>query len=242
MSLDSTLLIDADILCFQSCAAVEHEVIHEDDGTCILMSTLEDALSVFYDTLADLEEQVGFSGYNVFCFSDKTNFRKEVWAGYKAHRKDTRKPLAYKWLVDYVKEKYDTRTMDTLEADDVLGILATRDPNSVIWSPDKDLKQIPGKHLVDDEVVTITREEGDAFHMYQTLVGDTSDGYKGCPGIGPKKAEGITDWPTIVALFEKAGLNEREALIQARLARILRDSDYNDEQGVILWTPTKSST
>ena len=45
-------------------------------------------------------------------------------------------------------------------------------------------------------------------------------------------------WPCIVSAYEKAGLNERDALQQARCARILRHGDFNFEtQEVNLWTP-----
>jgi hypothetical protein len=37
----------------------------------------------------------------------------------------------------------------------------------------------------------ITEAQADRFHMIQTLTGDVTDGYPGCPGIGPVKAEQI---------------------------------------------------
>ena len=48
----------------------------------------------------------------------------------------------------------------------------------------------------------------------------------------------IDIWSCIVSAYEKAGLNERDALQQARCARILRHGDFNFEtQEVNLWTP-----
>ena len=81
--------------------------------------------------------------------------------------------------------------------------------------------------------------------MKQTLTGDTVDCYPGCPGVGPVKAQRILDedgdeydlWLNVVMAFEKAGLTEEDALVQARLARILTTSDYNyDKEEPILWT------
>jgi DNA polymerase-1 len=76
------------------------------------------------------------------------------------------------------------------------------------------------------------------------LTGDAVDNYKGCPGIGKKKAdillreEGVK-WKTVVDAFAKAGLDEFAALTQARVARILRAEDYNfKNEEVLLWTPT----
>jgi DNA polymerase-1 len=131
-----------------------------------------------------------------------------------------------------------------LEADDVLGSLMTWPENldmRILWSPDKDLKQIPGYHMDDAGTITVISEAaGDYWHMYQTLVGDTSDGYPGCPGVGPVKATGIihpddypdTWWRDVVKAFEKVKLTEADALIQARVARILR---YGETPGT--WTP-----
>tara|TARA_R100000781_G_scaffold15532_3_gene12859 strand:+ start:5824 stop:6531 length:708 start_codon:yes stop_codon:yes gene_type:complete len=230
-----TLLIDADIVCYQVASVVEH-VIEWADDTFTLHATMEDATSQLQLMVDDLREQANTDDL-IFAFSDKGNWRKALWSGYKAHRKSVRKPIIYKALRKYVEEKHTSRTEVNCEADDVLGILQTQLDNTIIWSPDKDLKQIPGKHLVDDEIITITEEQGDNFHMFQTLCGDPTDGYKGCPGIGPKKAEGVTEWADVLALFEKAGLTEQDALLQARLSKILRCSDYLGKGQVALWTP-----
>lgn len=62
---------------------------------------------------------------------------------------------------------------------------------------------------------------------------------------GPRKGEQETRWgpkvyPTvwqaIVSLYQKAGLTERHAIVQARLARILRNEDF-DGSRAILWNP-----
>ncbi len=186
----TTLLIDADMLLYRSCVAVEKDVPF-DDTWHILMSSMEDAKGVFYEFLHELKELAGTDDF-ILCYSDPAeNFRKDLpGVEYKAHRVGQRKPLCYSALKDYTTERYLYCQLPRLEADDVLGILMTNgtvdDP--VLWSLDKDLKQIPGQHLVDDEIITVTPEEGEFFHMYQTLVGDTADGYKGCPGVGDTKA------------------------------------------------------
>lgn len=80
--------------------------------------------------------------------------------------------------------------------------------------------------------------------MFQTLCGDSTDGYKGCPSVGAKTAEKILDVPTgdmwseVLATYEKKGLTYEDALIQARIARILRGDEYNLDTGEMnLWTP-----
>ena len=234
----TVLLIDADIIVYQATSVVEKEVQWDED-TFTLHSSLDDAKAVFYDTFYQLKEQA-YIDEVVFCFSDRANWRKELDPTYKAHRKGMRKPLAYGALRDYITDKYRSRTMPRLEADDAIGIEATSIEDAIIWSLDKDLKQIPGLHLIDDEVVPITKQAADRFHLYQTLVGDSADGYKGCPGIGPVKAERIVDggWEAVVGAYVKVGLTEEDALHQARLARILRSGEYDTLlHEVKLWKP-----
>lgn len=50
--------------------------------------------------------------------------------------------------------------------------------------------------------------------------------------------EQCTQWEAIVSQYERAGLNEHVALQNARVARILRNSDYDfTKKEPILWTP-----
>jgi DNA polymerase-1 len=130
-----------------------------------------------------------------------------------------------------------------LEADDVCGIMATEDPTFVAVSGDKDFGTLPitWYNMLRDEMRSVTPEEADKFHLIQTLAGDPTDGYMGVKGIGTKTAEKILEkdgynWETVVATYEKAGLTEDDALVTARLARILRASDY-DGVDIKLWTP-----
>jgi 5'-3' exonuclease len=55
----------------------------------------------------------------------------------------------------------------------------------------------------------------------------------------PKPAHGNL-WACIVSHYKKAGLGEKEALLTARMARILRHGEYNRETGAVtLWVPPK---
>jgi len=135
-----------------------------------------------------------------------------------------------------------------LEADDAMGIYATQHPGNIIVSPDKDMKQIPGKLYNLEDTITITPEEGAKWHLIQTLAGDQTDGYSGVPGIGVKRAETLFNkegysWATVVKAFTDKGLTEEDALLNARLARILTIEDYETEQQEPkLWTPEATYT
>jgi DNA polymerase-1 len=138
--------------------------------------------------------------------------------------------------------------LNELEADDVMGIYATKHSGNVIVSPDKDMRQIPGKLYNLEDTITITPEEGAKWHLIQTLAGDQTDGYSGVPGIGVKRAETLFNkegysWATVVKAFEDKGLTEEDALLNARLARILTIEDYDTEKNEPkLWTPEASYT
>lgn len=195
----------------------------------------------------------------VFCLSGKENFRKEFNPEYKSNR-TKRKPILFLELRDWVVREFDTFERRGLEADDVMGILATTDvigyaeEEKVICSIDKDLRTIPGLHWNWDKQDGFVDEpdtvkEIDAIRMFyrQGLMGDKTDGYHGCPGIGPVSAakvvtEEMVDetemWKAVVACYVKAGFEESDALMNARCARILRAQDFDFEKGeVILWTP-----
>ena len=85
-------------------------------------------------------------------------------------------------------------------------------PGNVVVSPDKDLKQIPGKLYDLKETYDITPLDGHKWHWIQTLAGDQTDGYAGVPGYGVKTAAKLFDkegyvWENIVKAFESKGLN-----------------------------------
>jgi DNA polymerase-1 len=85
----------------------------------------------------------------------------------------------------------------------------------------------------------------------QTLVGDSTDNYKGCPSVGPVKANKLLDesettaeaWSNILKAFDKAGLSSQHALVQARLAKILRHENYDYQTKTIKhWEPPNAES
>ena len=151
-----------------------------------------------------------------------------------------------KRVIRSLRIQYNVIVMDSLEADDAMGIYATQHPGNIIVSPDKDMRQIPGKLYNLETTQDITAEEGAQWHYIQTLAGDQTDGYSGVPGIGVKRAETLFNkegysWATVVKAFTDKGLTEDDALLNARLARILTINDYDTtRQEPKLWTPSDS--
>ena len=239
--LESKLFIDADYIVYKACAAAETEI---DWGSDVIMVTSK-FTEAYANVLKDIRKIVGeFGGFMdpVLFFSDSRNFRKDILPSYKGHR-NRKKPCGYKRVINQLKTEYEVVIMETLEADDAMGIFATKFSGNVVVSPDKDLRQIPGSLYNLDEKFTVTPEEGAKWHLVQTLAGDQTDGYGGAPGIGVKRAEILFDkhgysWETVVNAFAEKDLGEDIALQNARLARILTVDDYDfGRRQPLLWTP-----
>lgn len=182
-----------------------------------------------------------FASRTIVCLGDPSRryFRHELFEGYKPRA--TARPALVTDAIVGMEDAYLSRWLPGLEADDVCGILATApglEGERVIVSDDKDMLTVPGRLCRQGKLFDISPAEAGARHLLQTLVGDSGDGYPGCPGVGPKKAEQVVSvagyaadpagaWRSLVWTFERAGRTAADALLQARLARILRHEDYD---------------
>lgn len=250
------LLIDADVVAYNAAASCE-KATDWGDGFWTWHCDFDAVIAKCEERIADMVETFSADSI-VLCLTDSDhNFRKDVLPTYKGNRVSTKKPMVLKAVKQWMIDEHDAYLKPTLEGDDCMGILATRRPKpgvqNIIVSIDKDMKTIPGHFSRDGKTVQVISEpEADWWHFYQTLTGDTTDGYSGCPAIGPKTAEKIIGslddyianpdpaaaWAAIVAAFTKAKLGANEALTQARVARILRASDYDFiKKEPILWMP-----
>ncbi len=239
-----SLLIDADFIVYKSCAAAETEIDWSDD-TILVTSNFNDAYSATIRELTKIRDNFGAFTPLILFFSDVENFRKKILPEYKGHR-NRKKPCGYKRVINRLKTEFDVIILPQLEADDAMGVYATQNPGNIIVSPDKDMKQIPGKLYNLDEIFTVSPDEGAAWHLTQSMAGDSTDGYSGVPGIGVKRAEALFNkngcsWETVLNAFLDKGLTEEDALVNARLARILTINDYDLERKTPkLWTPASS--
>lgn len=258
-----TALIDGDVLVYVVAFSCEKST-DWGDGTHTLHADEEEAKQKIDNFLSTIINEVNADDY-IVALSGPTidNFRKALLPTYKENRSKNRKPLVYQPLRDHLVEKWNAKIKAGIEADDTLGILATKlgpvikggpaSPKKILCSIDKDFKAVPCNlyNFNAKEMRVIGEDEANRNHMLQTLTGDTTDNYPGCPGIGPKKAEAILDeattyaemWPRVVKAFVSKQLTEEDALIQARMARILRAEDYDFHKGVPkLWQPPERSS
>ena len=266
-----TVLIDADVLVYQASNSVQRTIEWE-PGMFTVHGDLGSAKEIVDRKIGRICEQLKADKL-VLALSDYDDpWRKRIMPEIKANRSAV-KPVLLHPLREYLHERYDVFQRPTLEGDDVLGILGTHPTlqpgQKITVTLDKDLKGVPGFHANlkeldkkgEDAITEISEHEADFFHLYQALAGDPSDGYPGCPGIGPKKADKILRavmdegtpwadreslltgyWEAIVATYTKAGLNGEVALLNARVARICRFRDYDySKKRVILWSPPATS-
>lgn len=241
--------VDGDILIYGICSTCEY-CARFDDDLDVVFCNIHEALGMVRNTLERYKAMA--KGNLTIYFTGQGNFRKEIFPQYKAHRKKVRKPAGYAALKAEMSNNWTTVTEDRLEADDLIGIHHTRCVSkgilSLMVSEDKDFNTIPGwRYNPDKDVFTnCTVEEADRNWLLQTLIGDKTDGYPGLEGVGPVTAEKLltkhgASWATVLEAFGASGFTPEYALVQARMARILRDGEYDfNTKEVRLWQPEKN--
>ncbi len=143
-------------------------------------------------------------------FDHGKTFRHEAFPPYKAQRQET--PEDIKLAVPYIKDILRAMNIpvlqaDGFEADDVIGTLATKAGregiDTYMLTPDKDYGQLIGTHVrmyrprhgggydvIGEEEVKEKYGIDSAAQVVDllALMGDASDNYPGCPGVGEKTA------------------------------------------------------
>ena len=255
-----TVIIDGDVLVYKVATAIieEFEIETQEDDEFIYQTV---SWGNKYRAIEKIDELISKickdtkSTECVIALSDaKGNFRKIINPNYKGNRKKV-KPILWEYLRKYLSNTYKVYEKPQLEADDVIGIIATSDKvikgDKVVWSMDKDFKTIPCKFRREapdgsHTSKVFSEEEANWWFMYQTLIGDKVDGYEGCKGIGDKTARKILGdigensiyvmWRSVVDAYKSKGYTEEDALRNARMARILRAEDYDfKNKKVKLW-------
>jgi DNA polymerase-1 len=256
----TTLLIDGDVEAFKAASVSQEKIDWGDDNVTI--DTDEKGAEDYLVSALDHYRDILKADRLVVCLTAPDNWRKKLWPEYKANRREKERPALLGHCRGFLSTHYETECWPRLEADDVMGILSSTIRDSVIVSVDKDMKTIPCRlynpNKPDEGVVIVDDVMGHEWHMIQTLTGDSTDGYPGCPGIGPKKAGKIITevfgrvdpirnysawrrelWDAIVDAYKTKGLDAEDALLNARLAYILRrPEEYNRETAKLrLWQP-----
>jgi 5'-3' exonuclease len=185
------------------------------------------------------------------------SFRNDLWSGYKTG--DGVDP-ALKAQFHPLEEALAAMgvavwPMTDLEADDALASAATlaaadaRVEKVCIWTPDKDLAQC----VRDDRVVQVDRKSKQIRNAdgvrakfgvspelipdYLALVGDSSDGYPGMSGIGPKGAASLIARYGHIEQFPSEALGDRRdlALLFKKLATLRTDAPLFSNVDELAW-------
>jgi DNA polymerase-1 len=251
----TTLLIDGDTVVYRFACGGQKSF---DWGNGVVSSHTDLSTAVKrVDSYVELLQERLKGDQIIMALTDpEHNYRKDILPTYKGLR-PAEKPIMWADLRAHVQSSYRSYIKPSLEGDDILGILATHPKlvpgKKVIVAIDKDMRTVPALHHNPDTGKSFEVDEptADYWHLFQTLTGDVVDCYAGCPGIGPVKAERIIGgpdfirswgvepaWRAVVETFEKRGLTAEDALVQARVARILRTTDYDFKaKRPILWRP-----
>lgn len=246
------LLVDADSYIYRAASACETVYVWDDMHT--LASDAREVLGIVRADFASLRDR--FDAELRLCLTNRTNWRQKIHADYKENRRFIRKPLGVRPVriaLQLDQAAFGVAESEGLEADDLMGIYST-EPRAeqrevIIVSIDKDMRGVPGllyNPNVDPNPIAISVEEADLWHATQALVGDTADGYKGCPGFGPvSAAKWLANvkptpaalWTAVKAAFAKANLTDAEAEKQMTLSRILRFGEWDFRKQALLWRP-----
>lgn len=204
-----TLLIDGDVVAFTAASAVQR-IFEDEFGFFSPFASRTEGEAVMANIMVSLKMDLKATHVRVFLTDPRENWRRDVWPAYKEHRKGTSRPLLLEALKDVLRKEYGATHWGALEADDVLGILNTEPQEypgkRILVGKDKDFLTVPGLYHrmgnFDEKrkpiIFEITPWEAQQFHLKQTLMGDATDGYPGCPGIGKARAEEILTSPQLL--------------------------------------------
>lgn len=236
------VLVDGDIVAYRCAASAE-----------TLPSEVAEQRAV--DLIRRIQYELEAQDVQVYLGGSR-NFRDEIWAGYKANRTQP-KP---QWLFNVrnaIQESFRTETCDGYEADDGLGLEATKiGDGAVIASLDKDLLQIPGWHYQwEFGGTTSTGKQWNRPAVYhcispfqgsrnlyrQIILGDGADnipGYDGktrstCPQFIQKLMLPLEDMTTEKEMYDYVSTLYTDMNIMHRNAQLL----YILREEGVYWTP-----
>lgn len=196
------------------------------------------------------EHGIEFDGLELF-LTGKGNFRDSLATikGYKANRDPEHRPVHYKSIRRYLKNRWGATVVDGIEADDAVAMAAAAagyDPNRImIVTCDKDLLTVPGLqyNFQKRKFQLVTPDEASANFYRQLITGDPTDNIGGAFRAGAKAANdvirpGQSDgdrYAAALALYARgkvmkgcpyANLSAEDALLEnARLLHLKRSVD-----------------
>jgi 5'-3' exonuclease len=173
--------------------------IIDGDSICYICSkeNIKDSIESVDSLLDTILSLTSAEGYYLF-ISEGKYFRHRINTDYKGNRKKS--SLLYtRTLKQYLKEEYKAKAYSGVEADDLVAFFAhnyKKEALKTVCSIDKDvLYQLEGNYFnyMTHQSGITSEEDANYFLWKQVLMGDSSDGVEGIPGIGKIKAEKILE-------------------------------------------------
>lgn len=229
-------IIDADSYVYK--AACNCNLLYQlPEGLYIEAYSLNAGLNWFQSTIQELCINAGCDEYILVLGTGTQDFRRVINPNYKANRKKQKRPIMLDKVREEIKKSCTNYQIPMLEADDVCRILSEQYKDSIIISIDKDLRTIPGRSYdsFHNKIRYISPIQAEANFKRQLLMGDSTDGYSGLPGVGPKTADkllasGITI-EDIAQMYLDKGLGIEDFEMVYNMAKIIGNNEYKD--GVI---------
>jgi len=268
---DKVLLIDADTIVYAICSGLEYGIDllpkdmytkkeykeltdspnYDRETNCVWDIDIEQAVILAEEKISKLLTKTGCKSAELYFTSGK-NFRYYVTEDYKANRKSTRYPVGLREVKAELAKKYPGDICSEYEADDIVCMLKREHPDKyIVCAVDKDvLRGVAGVHFnyyennkykINMKWIKTTEDEATRMPYLQCLMGDSADGIKGVPRIGPKKAEKLLGdcinetelWNRVEKAYQDAGLDIKEAIVNMRLISM---HQLTKDKEIELWT------
>ena len=242
-------LIDGDSIIYKIAFALEEKIYWgvEDDEEPSYYYDIDKMYEAVDDFIYGIEKATATTGASEIYLTGSNNFRNSNPLGYKLNRADVRRPDSIPLLKHHLVAYHNAKIVDNVEADDIVVYKKNKYPSRyVLCAIDKDvLYQTEGIHYNygSEQFVTVDKLTATRFAYIQALMGDPSDGYKGCKGIGVVKANKLLEdlkteeemWNKVVELYLNAGQTEEDAIHTMQLASM---TQYKGNGVIELWQPS----
>lgn len=184
--------------------------------------------------IGQMQESTGVDKYRLFLSGGKT-FRHALSPAYKATRRAEKPPYFYD-IRNYLVDNYNAEIQMDMEADDACGLNSEED--TIICSQDKDLRTIPGQHLIlhktkPFELVYVTTEQAWTNFYVQMLTGDTVDNIEGIKNPAKshwKEPPNFTE-ATARGLLSGLSTGEQETLVR----KLYNNTEKYELNHKLLW-------
>lgn len=172
------------------------------------------AKAVYLNIVHDIKNS--FNGQFYMTISPKKTFRNKIYPLYK-HKRKERSIFKSQALIAFM-DMYEDKVVwhEDFEADDIVVYFMNR--GSKVLAIDKDILGVRTQPIFNYKQKRIyqpkTILEAEKFTVYQSMMGDSTDGIPGAEGIGEKKAKkliendiDVFEWVQLFGTIENAELS-----------------------------------